>query len=104
MTDELALAAVILEAQRRTDEGDYSEAIERLRRLTMADDIDALDVRDTYADTNRVRRAVGIAIAALRLEPMPGELLDARREDVVRLATEQLRRDVMQLLDRVAEL
>lgn len=104
MTADLALAAVLLEAQRRDTQAHDEDALERLRRLASGDDVHALDVRDTYADADRVRRAVGIAIAALRLEPSPGQVLDARREAVVQLATEQLRREVVRTLNRLGAL
>jgi hypothetical protein len=104
VTDDLALAAMLLELQRRGDDAHDAEALARLRRLVMDDEIAPLDIRDTFIDENRVRRAVGIAIATCRIQPSPGQLLDARRSDVVQLATEQLRREVVRLLNQVTEL
>lgn len=101
MTEETVLAATLLELERRIKQADDTEALARLRRLVMGDEIDPLDVRDTYADPDRVRRAVGIAIATCRLAASGPDLADARREQVVNVAEAQLRREVRRLLDRV---
>jgi hypothetical protein len=105
VSDDLALAAVLLEVQSRNTEADDEEALERLRRVAMSDEIDPLDVREVYADSNRVRRAVGIAIASTRLltKPVDCGICDARFADVYRIAMEQLSREVRRLLDEVAK-
>jgi hypothetical protein len=103
VSEETALAAVLLEQQRRSEQDTDAKALERLRRLVTTDEPDPWDVRDTYADPDRVRRAVGIAIVASRVLLAPGDVIDANRELVVRLAAEQLNREIDRLLNQLSE-